>query len=148
MKKLLFTIIVFIGVFVLMFFIRGSEDTWICSEGKWLKHGNPSAPMPTSGCGTEESGASARINFDEWGHLVKDNPGMKPGVWFLVYEKPGKPALTAELQFDSESVCEYNGDKGKCPDVLLLSSALTRVRGIETGGVVKVISAVSGAVLE
>jgi len=33
------------------FLIGGSEDTWICENGTWIKHGNPSASMPTSGCG-------------------------------------------------------------------------------------------------
>ena len=27
------------------------EDTWICVNNAWVKHGNPSAPAPTSGCG-------------------------------------------------------------------------------------------------
>lgn len=33
-------------------FLRGDEDTWLCQNGQWVKHGNPSAPMPVSGCGT------------------------------------------------------------------------------------------------
>ncbi|MCX6740560.1 MAG: GerMN domain-containing protein [Candidatus Parcubacteria bacterium] len=28
-----------------------TEDSWDCSNGQWLKHGNPSAAMPTTGCG-------------------------------------------------------------------------------------------------
>ena len=32
------------------------EDDWICDGEKWVKHGNPSAPMPTSGCGLEKKG--------------------------------------------------------------------------------------------
>jgi len=35
----------------LRFVIGGDEDTWICVEGQWLRHGNPSAPMPTRECG-------------------------------------------------------------------------------------------------
>jgi len=27
------------------------EDSWICENGQWAKHGNPSAPQPTLGCG-------------------------------------------------------------------------------------------------
>lgn len=26
------------------------EDGWICIDGQWQKHGNPSAGMPPSGC--------------------------------------------------------------------------------------------------
>jgi hypothetical protein len=27
------------------------EDSWICSNGEWVKHGNPSAPKPEGQCG-------------------------------------------------------------------------------------------------
>jgi len=33
------------------FVIGGDEDTWICVEGQWLRHGNPSAPKPSGLCG-------------------------------------------------------------------------------------------------
>jgi len=26
------------------------EDDWICKDGQWEKHGNPSAPMPEKTC--------------------------------------------------------------------------------------------------
>ncbi len=26
------------------------EDTWLCQNGTWVKHGNPSLPMPTGAC--------------------------------------------------------------------------------------------------
>lgn len=81
------------------------------------------------------------VTFSEIGHLVKDNPGFKPGVWYLVYEKPGAPALTQELVFDQESVCLVNGRTGKCPDDLLLLSSLIRVEGDLNNGVVRVFKA-------
>lgn len=39
------------GLFVARFLFGGSEDSWICSGGQWVKHGKPSAPMPQTGCG-------------------------------------------------------------------------------------------------
>jgi hypothetical protein len=36
--------------FILRFVVGGSEDDWICVQGQWVKHGVPSAPMPTGGC--------------------------------------------------------------------------------------------------
>ncbi len=39
---------------LLLFALRGSEDEWICQNGKWIKHGNPGNPKPTSGCEKEE----------------------------------------------------------------------------------------------
>lgn len=26
------------------------EDGWMCDKGAWVRHGNPSEPMPTAGC--------------------------------------------------------------------------------------------------
>ena len=42
----LFTIITI--VFILR--ISSPEDDWICQNGKWLKHGNPSVSAPNSPC--------------------------------------------------------------------------------------------------
>lgn len=46
--------------FIIRFVIGGSEDTWICVDGKWVKHGNPTALMPTELCGGKEI-----TSFDE-----------------------------------------------------------------------------------
>lgn len=58
MKKfwLIILILVMIGGvwFVLRFVIGGSENTWICEDGQWVKHGNPRDPMPIKGCGEEQ----------------------------------------------------------------------------------------------
>jgi hypothetical protein len=31
-------------------FFAGDEDTWLCRDGQWVKHGNPSSPKPTTPC--------------------------------------------------------------------------------------------------
>ncbi|MFA7286808.1 MAG: Gmad2 immunoglobulin-like domain-containing protein [Patescibacteria group bacterium] len=43
--------------------------------------------------------------FQQEGNLVKDGPGFKPGVWYLIYEAPGQPGLSVELSFDANSTC-------------------------------------------
>lgn len=55
MKKIsaLFLLIITIsllGLFTARFLIGGNEDTWICSDGRWVKHGNPQNPVPQTGC--------------------------------------------------------------------------------------------------
>lgn len=45
------TVIVFVLLGVILMFMRGDEDTWLCQNGQWVKHGNPSSPMPTAACG-------------------------------------------------------------------------------------------------
>jgi len=52
-KKQIIAILVLLILLAVMFIIRGEEDNWICERGEWVKHGNPSAPMPTEQCGEE-----------------------------------------------------------------------------------------------
>jgi hypothetical protein len=46
--------LIFVAILVVFLVLRFSspEDTWICQNGQWVKHGNPSAPMPKTPCGT------------------------------------------------------------------------------------------------
>lgn len=53
MKKIIFILIVimsiFIGILLTRFIIGGDEDTWICKNGNWVKHGNPKT-LPQGNC--------------------------------------------------------------------------------------------------
>jgi len=40
-----------VGLFSARLFFGGNEDSWICSNGEWVKHGSPRDPMPQTGCG-------------------------------------------------------------------------------------------------
>ncbi len=56
MKKfILILLLILLAIFVARFLFGGNEDTWICGNGQWVKHGNPSAPMPETGCGEVEN---------------------------------------------------------------------------------------------
>lgn len=52
-KKIIITIIAIVSVVFLWALVRGPKDTWICENGQWVKHGAPSAPMPSESCGEE-----------------------------------------------------------------------------------------------
>ena len=61
MSKVTKVAIVLLAIFVVFMivvagvrFLSGDEDGWLCSNGQWMKHGNPSAPMPVSGCGVAQ----------------------------------------------------------------------------------------------
>lgn len=59
----------------------------------------------------------ARIhNFNENGYVV-----FRPTGSFLIYEKPGQPALQTKLDYDEKSICEKNGREIYC---ILLSATL------------------------
>lgn len=55
MKKtvlIVFVLAVLIAlVFAVRFVFRGLEDTWVCDDGIWTKHGNPRRPAPQTPCG-------------------------------------------------------------------------------------------------
>ena len=60
MKKTIIVIIIAIVILAavwlgIRFIIGGPEDTWICENGQWVKHGQPSAPKPTTPCGTTKN---------------------------------------------------------------------------------------------
>lgn len=52
---------IFIGIAILFSFliiilsirITSGEDNWVCTNGQWIKHGQPSSTMPIGGCGEE-----------------------------------------------------------------------------------------------
>jgi len=73
MKKLLLVgviLLIIIGVWgFLRFVIGGPEDDWICVDDQWVKHGVPSGPAPTKGCGPVIS------SFDDC--VAAGNPVMK-----------------------------------------------------------------------
>jgi spore germination protein GerM len=43
-------LVILVAVLVVRLF-SGPEDTWLCQNGQWVKHGQPSAPKPTTDCG-------------------------------------------------------------------------------------------------
>lgn len=54
MKKALYiiiSIIIFFGVAMVLVKGLSQEDDWLCVNNQWVKHGQPSAPQPTTGCG-------------------------------------------------------------------------------------------------
>lgn len=51
MKKSSIVLIIVIIIIAAFVFLRGNEDTWFCQNGEWIKHGEPKAAMPESGCG-------------------------------------------------------------------------------------------------
>jgi hypothetical protein len=71
MNKKYFVIVAFllflaVAVLSFRFLFGSSEDTWVCEGGQWVRHGNPSVPVPTGECGEEIVGG----DIDEHGCLI------------------------------------------------------------------------------
>ncbi|MFZ2190005.1 MAG: Gmad2 immunoglobulin-like domain-containing protein [Candidatus Magasanikiibacteriota bacterium] len=74
MKKVIYIFLIVIAVLMLIivglrFFIGGGEDTWLCENGQWVKHGNPSEPMPDEICLAQENSE----DFNDPLFVVKNN---------------------------------------------------------------------------
>lgn len=71
-KKILLALILLITTFLFIrFFLGGNEDDWICVDNRWVKHGNPKAPIPTGVCG--ENSQDKKIiggDKDEYGCYI------------------------------------------------------------------------------
>lgn len=65
---ILSVIIIIIGL-VFIGRLISSEDTWICDDGEWIKHGVPASPKPTTQCGTPSSSrtnSSSNTSVAQW----------------------------------------------------------------------------------
>jgi len=49
-KILIFLLLMITTLLLVRFLLGGNEDNWICENNQWIKHGNPSAPMPQAKC--------------------------------------------------------------------------------------------------
>jgi hypothetical protein len=78
------------------------------------------------------------ITFRKMGVLVRDNPGLKPGVWYLVYDLPGAPGVTQELSFDSKSFLFVDDRSQNYAEGILSNGLHVSVEGNEASGVVYV----------
>lgn len=112
------------------------EDSWVCRNGAWVRHGNPSGPRPQSGCG-------ASYDFHASGMAAKNDPGMEQDKLYLVFEQGGKAPAAIQLSFDGQSMC--GDDKNLVPcmalsvyDFGLAKGRLIDVKGLRQGGAVLV----------
>jgi len=96
MKKTVFWLIAVLVVLVVGFFILNS---YIYNK----KQGD-----------TPEIPKSEPTDFAEAGVITVNNPGQAQGTIYLIYEKPGAPALSKELVLDAMSVCAAPGGATPC----------------------------------
>ena len=67
--------------------------------------------------------------FDKTGNLVRNNPGMKTNVWYVVYESQGQPALSTELEFTQASICAEGAENNTCDPAMLTQGSRVRLLG-------------------
>ncbi|MFH0840613.1 MAG: Gmad2 immunoglobulin-like domain-containing protein [bacterium] len=62
--KIIITIAVIVVIVIAIIRFSSPEDTWICQDGAWVKHGEPTAPQPTSSCMVVEENSSDEVITD------------------------------------------------------------------------------------
>jgi hypothetical protein len=67
-------VLVSLIIFIISVRIFTPEDTWLCKDGLWVKHGQPSAPQPTLECRKTEGS-----NTDN--PIVESKPISNPGFF-------------------------------------------------------------------
>jgi hypothetical protein len=82
----------------------------------------------------DEQDGDKTANFSETGNLVERNNN-----WTLVYEAPGSPALTAEIQFGDQSECfDSDNEKIACEPGSWKEGSRVEISGSGSEGSVKV----------
>jgi hypothetical protein len=66
------------------------------------------------------------------GLLVKDQPDLKPGVWFVAFEDGGN-SYAVELSFDEQSRCFGKTTSGKCAPDRFIADRQVAITGAVNG---------------
>jgi len=60
---ILFIIFLLVLLTLILRFGSGPEDNWICSEGQWVRHGNPSSSQPATLCPQAQAPVEVLVFF-------------------------------------------------------------------------------------
>ena len=124
MKKLLAVFAVLIGLVIIGVLVFGVGNRFSTEFLNGKKENNEK---------TKGGGGEALANFLKTGNLVKGNPGMEAGIWYLVFEEAGRPAVSAKLVFDEKSQCEEKGEPKKCDPSAFSQGERAEVSGYNSG---------------
>lgn len=101
----------------------------------------PSFNPPPNNQGNNNGGNPPVTDYQQNGILVRNNPGMKEGVWFLIWEAPGAPGNQTELAFGPGSTCQVGGSKVDCGAMDVPNGTKAAVSGTKkSGSLVTVVS--------
>lgn len=116
MKKAFIALVILVSILIILllivrFIIGGDEDTWLCDNGQWIKHGNPTAAQPTTGCGDQtNSNTTAIVNNADANINSNDEPNCEdwtPGACKMII----KPGYYYSSATDN---CYYSSFSGGC----------------------------------
>ena len=121
-------LLVAVGVLLSVRFFSGNEDGWLCQNGEWIKHGDPSGPVPSTGCAEETKEQPA------------DNTAIANPASVNCEEKGGKVEIRKDESGGEYGMCVFENGKecdewaffrGECTSVTTTPVSVER-RGTET----------------
>ena len=104
-KKVLLGILGIVLVILVVARVLSPEDNWICQNGEWVKHGNPSGPMPSGSCKEGEQMASNKVPTE----AAIPNPASKNCL-----DKGGKLEMREETA-GTLGICKFS-DGTECEE--------------------------------
>lgn len=85
MKRVLLIIFIIVAAgFFVRFVIGGSEDTWICRDGRWVKHGAPVAAMPSEPCPLTREQEMVKKYISENISEISPIEAVLGGSWYVL----------------------------------------------------------------
>ena len=87
---------------------------------------NSSSPLPTPTPISDKS-----INFNHIGNFQMSDPKLRSNEFYLIYEAPGAPAMTARLYFNSKTICQDYSGESLCSNPLFGNGARIQVLGTQ-----------------
>ncbi|MDD4271187.1 MAG: GerMN domain-containing protein [Patescibacteria group bacterium] len=110
-------IILLIAVAILgIRFLSGPEDTWLCQDGQWVKHGNPGAAMPIAACGERKQTGEISVAMPQPNQTISSPlivEGLAIGNWYFEASFPielidgqGKILSQSHVQAQSDWMTE------------------------------------------
>jgi len=102
--------VIILGAVILGLRFLTDEDTWLCQNGQWVKHGNPSAPMPTTLCPGAKINQNENQNTNE---NINQNVNVEPINEPVAVNPSGvivtKPAANSEITSPLEITGQATG---------------------------------------
>lgn len=122
--KILIVVLVTVVVILGIRFFSGDEDTWLCEESGWVKHGNPSAAKPTTPCGEEKQSKEILATTPQPNQTVSSPlivEGQAKGNWFFEASFPieliddqgkilGQSYVEAQSDWMTDSLVSFKGE--------------------------------------
>lgn len=131
--------VVVLSAFTIRLLFSGNEDDWICQNGQWVKHGNPSGPPPSSGC--EEKPVQSPIPSQQIIGGDKDDHGCLIAAGYSwcepkqkcvqVWEEGCDDVTTLMAEIAKATKIEFSGMEEKNVDWLLNTKEKISVEGIK-----------------